>query len=165
MVSEGVGSYWPFATGKKVDQANLLLEQILNTPSTRYILIPNQHIGAYEVGFMSQWIAREYLARRGSVRFRPEQLQESRCPLLGYSLDSLKVDGMYLPNVLLRTHLQPEIGKEGYDKGAQILGEFFKQEIRKYLAPELHPLGRQIIECCLNDGSLEDYNELISIRL
>ena len=28
MQSEGVGSYWPFATGKKVTQANLLLNQI-----------------------------------------------------------------------------------------------------------------------------------------
>ncbi|MHB1319768.1 MAG: DUF4914 family protein, partial [Anaerolineae bacterium] len=28
MSSEGVGSYWPFATGRRVDQANLLLEQI-----------------------------------------------------------------------------------------------------------------------------------------
>lgn len=165
MVSEGVGSYWPFATGRKVDQANLLLEQILNTPSTRYILIPNQHIGAYEVGFMSQWIAREYLARRGSMKFRIEQLQESRCPLLGYTLENLKVEGIDLPKVLLRTHLQPEVGKEGYDKGADILKEFFKKELKKYLCDELHPLGKQIIECCLNDGSIDDYIELIPIRL
>lgn len=164
MKSEGVGSYWPFATGKKVDQANLLLEQILNTPHTRYILIPNQNIGAYKVGFMSQWVTREYLARRGSVSFRPEQLQESRCPLLGYSLDNLKVDGMDLPKVLLRTHLQPEVGNEGYDKGAEILRNFFKEELRKYLTPELHPLGREIIECCLNNGSLDDYNALIPTR-
>jgi hypothetical protein len=33
--SEGVGSYWPFATGKMVPQANLLLTQIANTPKTR----------------------------------------------------------------------------------------------------------------------------------
>ena len=26
MSSEGVGSYWPFATGRQVDQANLLIE-------------------------------------------------------------------------------------------------------------------------------------------
>ena len=165
MVSEGVGSYWPFATGRKIDQANLLLEQILNTPSTRYILIPNQHIGAYEVGFMSQWISREYLARRGSVKFRPEQLQESRCSLLGYTPDTLKVDGMYLPKVLLRTNLQPEIGNQGYDQGAAILADFFKRELKQYLTPELHPLGREIIECCLNDGSIEDYINLMPIRL
>ena len=38
MQSEGVGSYWAFATGRRVDQANLLLHQILDTPETRYVL-------------------------------------------------------------------------------------------------------------------------------
>ena len=164
MKSEGVGSYWPFATGRRVDQANLLLEQILATPDTRYILIPNQHIGAYEVGFMSQWIARDYLARRGTVQFREEQLVESRCPLLGYSLENLRVDGTHVPKVLLRTELQPEIGVEGYDTGAEILNNFFKEELRRYLTPDLNPLGRQIIECCLNDGSIDDYRKLIEIK-
>ena len=78
MTSEGVGSYWPFATGRMVDQANLLLEQILQATSTRYILTPNQYVGAYHVGFMPQWITREYLARRGSARFKMEQLVPSR---------------------------------------------------------------------------------------
>ena len=32
--AEGVGSYWPFATGLKVTQANLLLEQIMSAPKT-----------------------------------------------------------------------------------------------------------------------------------
>jgi hypothetical protein len=65
MSSEGVGSYWPFATGRRVDPANLLLNQILMTPEVRYILTPNQNVGAWEVSFMPQWVAREYLARRG----------------------------------------------------------------------------------------------------
>lgn len=165
MSSEGVGSYWPFATGKMVDQANLLLDQIMNTPGTRYILLPNQHIGAYKVGFKTQWIAREYLARRGSARFRLEQLRESRCHLLGYSLDNLKVDGTYLPKDILQPQHQLEVGIEGYDEGAKILSDFFKQELKKYLTPELNPLGRQIIECCLNDGTLDDYLSFIPIRL
>ncbi|MHC1748718.1 MAG: DUF4914 family protein [Cellulosilyticaceae bacterium] len=165
MSSEGVGSYWPFATGKMVDQANLLLEQILSTPSTRYMLIPNQHIGAYKVGFMSQWIAREYIARRGSAKFNQNQLIESRCPILGYALETLKVDGTFLRKGLLQPHLQSEVGKDGYDAGAKLLTDFFKQELKKYLTPDLHPLGREIIECCLNDGSVEDYLELIAIRL
>ena len=38
LTSEGVGSYWPFATCRRVDQANLLLEQILSTPETLFIL-------------------------------------------------------------------------------------------------------------------------------
>jgi hypothetical protein len=57
MSSEGVGSYWPFATGRMVDQANLLLDQIVATPRMKYILCPNQHVGAWETGFMPQWIA------------------------------------------------------------------------------------------------------------
>ncbi len=71
MSSEGVGSYWPFATGRRVVQANLILDQILSTPKVRYILCPNQHVGAWEVGFMPQWLAREYLARRVGARFSP----------------------------------------------------------------------------------------------
>ena len=67
MTSEGVGSYWPFATGRRVDQANLLLRQILETPNTRFVLTPNQHVGAWRVGFMPQWLSREYLARRGGA--------------------------------------------------------------------------------------------------
>ncbi len=165
MSSEGVGSYWPFATGKRVDQANLLLEQIVNSSSTRYILIPNQHIGAYKVGFMPQWIAREYLARRGSARFRPEHLVESRCPLLGYSLETLKIDGKYLRKSFLQTNHQSYVGNEGYDAGAKILIDFFKAELDTYLSRRLNPLGRKLIECCLNDGTLEDYKEIFPIRL
>ena len=35
MQSEGVGSYWPFATGLRVRQANLLLQQIISCPNTK----------------------------------------------------------------------------------------------------------------------------------
>ncbi|MDQ2085808.1 DUF4914 family protein [Herbivorax sp. ANBcel31] len=165
MTSEGVGSYWPFATGRMVDQANLLLKQVLNTPNTRFVLIPNQNIGAYKVQFMPEWIAREYMARRGSAKFRQEQLTDSRCPLLGYALNSLKVDGVKLPKGLLQTNLQPEVGNEGYDKGSKILADFFKKELQQFLSEDLDPLGKKIIECCLSDGSLEEYAELIKVKL
>ncbi len=164
MSSEGVGSYWPFATGKMVDQANLLLEQILNTPATRYVLIPNQHIGAYKVGFKGQWIAREYLARRGSAKFSPEQLTPSRCPLLGYSPETLKVDGTSISRSFLRVHRQPEVGEEGYDAGAVILKDFFKKELPKFMTPELHPLGKEIIALCMNDAPLEEYIRLTPLK-
>jgi hypothetical protein len=165
MSSEGVGTYWPFATGKMVDQANLLLEQIIASSGTRYVLIPNQHVGAYKVSFMPQWISREYLARRGSAKFRSEQIVESRCPLLGYSLESLKVDGTFIAKGFLQPNLQPEVGNEGYDAGAKILSDFFKRELMKYLTPDLNPLGRKIIECCLNDGKIEDYLEFIPMKM
>jgi len=160
MSSEGVGSYWPFATGKMVNHANLLLRQILSTPSTRHKLIPNQHIGVYKVGFMPQWIAREYLARRGSVRFRPEQLVASRCALLGHSPANLTIDGFPMPKGLLQVDHQPEVGTGAYDAGAEILTGFFKKELIKFLVPELHPVGKQIIECCMNDGTVDDYASL-----
>lgn len=164
MSSEGVGSYWPFATGRMVDQANLLLKQIMETPSTRYALIPNQHIGVYKVGFMPQWIAREYVARRGNAKFRNEQLAPARCPLLGYALQSLKVDGNQIPKGFLQVEMQPEVGREGYDKGAAILTDFFKKELEQFLVEDLHPLGRAIIETCLRDGTLEEYLELLPMR-
>ncbi|TFH05846.1 MAG: DUF4914 family protein [Spirochaetales bacterium] len=157
LTSEGVGSYWPFATGLKVRHANLLLELIERTPGTRYVLIPNQYIGAYKVGFMAEWVAREYMARRGSVRFRPGQLQASRCPLLGYSVPSLRVNGQEMPKGFLAVHEQIEVGVEGYDKGAKILHDFFLQELEQFDTPDLIPLGRKIIELCRQDASVEDY--------
>lgn len=164
MTSEGVGSYWPFATGKMVEQANLLLKQIQESPSTRYVLIPNQHIGAYEVGFMPQWVAREYIARRGSANFKPEYLKEARSTLLGFCLDSLKVDGQYIRKVFLQPEMQSEVGLEGYDLGAEILAAFFRKELKKFNTTELDPLGSEIIECFYRDGSLEEYMELIPMR-
>lgn len=165
MDSEGVGSYWPFATGRRVDQANLLLNQIQNTPMTRYTLTPNQYLGAWNVGFMPQWIAREYLARRGGARFRPDQIQPARCPLLGYAMFSMQIEGIQIPRWFLQTNTQPEIGEEGYDAGAKILTDFFHRELRPYLDERnLDPIGRAIIYCCLDGGSLEDYIKLISVR-
>jgi hypothetical protein len=161
MKSEGVGSYWPFVTGRMVDQANLLLEQFRKAYRTRYILIPNQHIGAYEVGFMPQWITREYLARRGSASFGKDRLVESRCPLLGYAMQSVKVDGNQVKKDLLQVQYQPEVGFGAYDQGAAILTSFFKRELEKYLVDDLHPLGRKIIECCLDDGKVSDYLEFL----
>lgn len=165
MSSEGVGSYWPFATGKRVDQANLMLEQILGTLNTRYVLIPNQHIGVYKVGFVPQWIAREYLARRGSAKFRPEHLVESRCPILGYSLETLKLDGKLIRKSYLQPNLQSDLGVEAYDAGAKILNDFFKSELDQYLTRRLNPIGRKLIECCMNNGKIQDYMDIIPIRL
>ncbi len=161
MTSEGVGSYWPFATGRRVPQANLLLKQIQATPHVRYVLCPNQHVGAWSVGFAPQWIAREYLARRGHARFKPDQIQPARCPLLGYALYQLQIEGRMIPRWLLQVDTQPEVGPDAYDDGAKILTTFFHSELRQYLENDLNPLGRQIIECCLADGTAADYDRLL----
>ena len=164
MTSEGVGSYWPFATGKMSTHANLLLKQILNSPATRYVLIPNQHVGCYKVGFMPQWIAREYIARRGSAKFKPDHLIPARLPLLGYCLESLKIDNQYIRKAFLQPEIQAEIGHEGYDKGAEILKGFFKKELVKFDVPELDPMGKHILDLFMNDAKLEDYIEVIPMR-
>lgn len=162
--SEGVGSYWPFATGKKVDQANLLLQQIIRTSHTAYVLIPNQYSGAYHVGFAAEMVTREYLARRGGTNFKQGSIVPSRCPLLGYSLDHMKVNGADIPKRFLQVNAQPEVGEEAYDFGAKILTDFFKKELKEYLTDELDPLGKQIIEACLNDATAEQYENLITMR-
>ncbi len=159
--SEGVGSYWPFATGSMVRQANLLLEQILATPRTRYILVPNQHVGAWETSFMPQWLARDYLARRGSAKFKDDQLIPARCPLLGYALRSMRIEGVRVSHWFLEVNTQPEIGDDGYDKGAEILRKFFHEQLSQFLEDDLSETGRKIIECCLNDGSVSDYETIL----
>ena len=164
MSSEGVGSFWPFATGRKVAQANLLLDQFQAYGSVRHILCPNQHIGAWKVGFMPQWIAREYLARRGVARFRPEQLRTARCSVLGYTLRHLHVEGRLIPEEFLHVDSQPEVGEAAYDQGARILRDFFLLCLAEFDSPELAPLGRQIIECCKDAGTAEQYAALIPGR-
>lgn len=164
MKSEGVGSYWPFATGKKVHQANLLLNQILKTPNTKYKLIPNQHIGNYKVGFAGEWIAREYLSWRGGAKFTNERIEPARCSLFGYALKSLTFGGTEVPIGFLQVDKQEEVGEEAYDIGANKLVSFFKEQLQEYLTEDLNPLGKQIIETFLKDGTVEEFENLIAMR-
>jgi hypothetical protein len=164
MGSEGVGSFWPFAAGKMVTHANLLLDQIVNNQRMRYTLVPNQHIGAYKVGFKPQLMMREYLTRRGNAMLRSNQYQPARCPLLGYDLAYLTIEGSKIPSRFLQVHKQGEVETSGYDAGAAILTDFFKAELQKYLVPGLSPLGRKIIKACLADASVEDYLKIIPMK-
>lgn len=159
--SEGVGSYWPFATGKKVNQANLLLEQIINTPKVEYILTPNQHIGAWKTSFMPQWLAREYLSRKGNAHFDEKYLTAARCPLLGYALNEMEIEGFQVPKGFLQVNTQPEVGDAGYDQGAKILEDFFDRTLEQFLDVGLIPLGKEIITCCMNKGTVADYERLL----
>lgn len=161
MSSEGVGSYWPFATGRRVDQANLLLRQFQTHRAMRYILCPNQYVGAWKVGFMPQWIAREYLARRGNAQFTPEQIQPARCPLLGHALFQLTIEGRSIARWFLQVDTQPEVGVEAYDRGATTLFAFFRTCLADFRDPDLDPLGHRIIDCCLDGGTVQDFEALL----
>lgn len=162
--SEGAGSYWPFATGKKVRHANLLLEQIVNTPRVRYTLTPNQHIGAWKVGFRPQLLMREYLTRRGNAKLRHDQLSTARCPLLGYELNYLTIEGSPIPTRFLKVYRQAEVGDEGYEAGAAILQDFFRKELQGFLASDLVPLGRKIIKACLEGCPVEEYAKILPME-
>jgi hypothetical protein len=161
MESEGVGSYWPFATGKMVTHANILLEQIIKTPRTKYTLVPNQYIGVWKVGFKPQLLMREYLTRRGNAKLRSDQYQEARCPLLGYELNYLTIEGSKIPSRFLQPYLQDQVGTEGYDAGAKMLYDFFKKQLPQFLTPELSVTGKKIIDACMSEASVEDYNSII----
>jgi len=161
MESEGVGSYWPFATGRRVTHANMLLKQITETPRTTFTLVPNQYIGAWKVGFRPQLLMREYLTRRGAAKLRKDQYQEARCPLLGYELNYLTIESSKIPNRFLQVYNQAEVGTQGYDIGAEVLQKFFKEELQKYLTDDLLPTGKKIIDACLSNANVEDYNEIV----
>jgi hypothetical protein len=161
MSSEGVGSYWPFATGRRVDQANLLLDQIRDTPDVSYLLFPNQHIGCWKVGFMPQWIGREYFARRGSAKFDPGSLVPARLPLLGRAPMGIHVEGQQIPRWMFHVNLQRELHDEIYDTGAAQLQEFAVSELQQYLVDDLEPQGREIIECLVDGGTVEDFERLM----
>lgn len=163
MIGEGVGSYWPFSTGTKVAAANLLLEQLLAAPRTRYVLVPNQHIGAYKVGFSAEWMTREYLARRGGAQFRPSLLVPARCSLFGYGLREIKIDGQLMRPTMLAPEFQSQVGEDAYDAGAKILTDFFKASLPQFLTDDLDPFGRKIIEACLADADLNEYLSLTPI--
>ena len=157
MQSEGVGSFWPFATGRKVDQANILLDQIMKTDRTQFVLIPNQHIGCWHVGFAPQWVTREYLARRGSAHFQREDLKPARCPLLGFHKEKIQVEGQTIGTWFMDVSQQPEVGTAAYDAGAKQLSDFFHEQIKQFLVEDLNPKGRKIIEACLDGASADDY--------
>lgn len=42
--------------------------------------------------------------------------------------------------------------------------DFFKRELKKFLTEDLNPVGREIIQCCLDDGSLDDYLKIIPMN-
>ena len=110
---------------------------------------------------MPEWIMREYLARRGAAKWMPGQIRPARCALLGYALHQFQVEGRFVSRWFLQVNTQPEVGNAGYDAGALQLYDFFDEQIALYESEDLNPLGRRIIECFRDRGTVEDYAELI----
>jgi hypothetical protein len=162
LASESVGSFWAFATGVKVDYANVLLQVYLQSPKVKHLLIPNQHCGGWETGFGGMWYARHWLACQGTGEFLPDLLTPARCALLGYDVTEMTVNGVRLPSEMLQVWRQPEVGPAGYDAGAEILKSVFERELTTYLhARKFNPIGKQIIEAVLRGASVEELAAII----
>ncbi len=85
----------------------------------------------------------------------------NRCSLLGYELNYLTIEGSKIPSRFLKVYKQNEVGIEGYDAGAEILEEFFREELQKYLKKDLLQTGKKIIDACLSGASIDDYNLIV----
>jgi hypothetical protein len=90
-------------------------------------------------------------------------LVAARSPLLGWAPWHLQIEGTLIPRWFLQPETQPEVGEEIYDKGAEILHSFFKRELAQFQVDGLDPLGKTIIDCCMDGGKLEDYAALIAV--
>ena len=53
------------------------------------------------------------------------------------------------------------MGEEAFAKGSAILMDFFKSELKQFLAPELDELGKDIIEKFISGASVEELNALM----
>ena len=49
------------------------------------------------------------------------------------------------------------LGEKGYDEGAKILTDYFKEQLAQFDVEELSPLGHQIIQLVMSDAPLEEY--------
>ena len=97
----------------------------------------------------------------GAAQLKTDQYQAARCPLLGYELNYLTLEGSKIPSRFLKVYNQPEVGFESYDAGAEMLRDFFRTELQKYLKEDLLHTGKRIIDACLSNASIEEYNEII----
>jgi hypothetical protein len=89
--------------------------------------------------------------------FRKEELLPSRCPILGYHRHSIQVEGQTIGPWFFDVSAQPEVGEEAYYVGAKQLTDFFHKQIRTFQVADLDPLGKAMIEACLDGASLEQY--------
>lgn len=106
-----------------------------------------------------------WLWRLIAPRGAPSASRPTRCAPFGNAPIEVTLDGQPVRRTLLRPEMQSWVGEDAYDEGCRILSGFFRSELRQFLTPDLDPLGREIIETCLRDGSVEDHNALTPMYL
>jgi len=93
-----------------------------------------------------------YLAQR-----RPDDIIISASPEF-----LVRIPAQKLGVRLLASRVDKHTGKTA---GAKILTDFFKEQLQQFVSDDLDPLGREIIDCCLHDGTLDDYLQLTPMKL
>jgi hypothetical protein len=73
----------------------------------------------------------------------------------------MTIEGSKIPSRFLKVYNQTEVGTEGYDAGAGLLENFFKEELQKYLKSDLLQTGKRIIDACLSGASIDEYNSIV----
>jgi len=76
-------------------------------------------------------------------------------------LNYLTIESSKIPTRFLKVYNQVEVGTEGYDAGAEILQEFFKKELQKFKNEDLYKTGKRIIDACLSNATIEEYNQIV----
>ena len=54
---------------------------------------------------------------------------------------------------------------ENIEVSKDILTDFIKEQVAQFVCDDLDPLGKEIIDCCLHDGTLDDYLALTPMKL
>jgi hypothetical protein len=110
-----------------VDQANLLLRQIVETPETRYVLIAEPAYWGVEGGIHGGVDCARVPGAAGQREVWREQVREAICPLLGYIPHQLRIEGSMIPRVFLAVEEQIQGGMDVYEEGARQWREFLRR--------------------------------------
>ena len=162
MSSEGVGSYWPFATGRRVDQANLLLQ-----PD------PDHHRTSTTCSSPTSTSAagRSASCRSGSAASTsPDGVRpaSSRAPWSTPASRCWVEPRWASPSRANRSRAGCSTSSSSASStprsttsGRDELQEFAVRELEKFVVDDLDPLGREIIACVNDEGSVDDFDDLI----
>ncbi len=137
LVSEGVGSYWPFATGRRVDQANRSSNRCSARPQHKTFRADSQSACRRVVDRLHAAMGGDReLPRRDAVwlSYAPNRSFPARCSLLGYAPKQIVVEGTPIPPYFLRVELQNDVGTRSPDAGAATAG-LLQETARKISGP------------------------------
>ena len=149
---------------------NTSLSRVISVSSTAVSSVASwisaRRMRPFSVSWLSTATARTVAAAdRALVVINTEPISIRGCKNIKARLDEMKIDGQYIRVTFLRPELQSKLGYAGYDAGAKILTDFIKEQVQQFISDELDPVGRRIIDLCLNDAPLEEYLALTPMNL